>query len=78
MIDRRPRPHRWRMGDHDIMRGMAVDYRREAEVVADPARRHHLVGLAEYCQKMAAAMERLGKKGAALGGLNRRPGAAAE
>ena len=61
------------MGDDDIMRGMALDYRREAESVADPARRDHLVRLAEYCQKMAAAIERLGKKGAGLGGLNRRP-----
>jgi len=53
---------------------MAGDYRREAENVADPARRDHLVRLAEYCQKMAAAMERLRKNGASLGGLNRRPG----
>jgi len=53
---------------------MAGDYRREAESVADPARRDHLVRLAEYCQKMAAAMERLRKNGASLGGLNRRPG----
>ena len=61
------------MGDDDIMRGMALDYRREAECVADPARRDHLVRLAEYCQKMASAIERLGKKSAVLGGLDRRP-----
>jgi hypothetical protein len=62
------------MGDDDIMRGMAIDYRREADAIVDPARRDHLVRLAEYCREMAAAMERLGEKGAALGGLNRRPG----
>jgi hypothetical protein len=61
------------MGDDDIMRGMALDYRRDAESVADPARRDHLIQRAEYCQKMATAMERLGKKGGVLGGLNRRP-----
>jgi hypothetical protein len=62
------------MGDHEIMRSMAVDYRREAEGVADPARRDHLVGLAEYCQKMAAAMERVGTKGSGRGGPKPRPG----
>jgi len=52
------------MGDHEIMRSMAVDYRRAAEDAADPERRDHLVGLAEYCQKMAVAMERSGAAGA--------------
>jgi hypothetical protein len=52
------------MGDHEIMRSMAVDYRRAAEDAADPERRDRLVGLAEYCQKMAAAMERFGATGA--------------
>jgi hypothetical protein len=61
------------MGDHEIMRSMAVDYRREAEGIADPARRHRLVDLAEYCQKMAAAMERLGERGAGRAGLKQRP-----
>lgn len=51
------------MGDHEIMRSMAVDYRRAAEDSADPDRRHRLAGLAEYCHKMAVAMERMGSKG---------------
>lgn len=51
------------MGDHEIMRSMAVDYRRAAEDAADPERRDRLAGLAEYCQKMAVAMERCGATG---------------
>ena len=51
------------MGDHEIMRSMAVDYRRAAEDAADPERRERLAGLAEYCQKMAVAMERFGATG---------------
>ena len=52
------------MGDHEIMRSMAVDYRRAAEGADDPERRDRLAGLAEYCQKMALAMERVGATGA--------------
>jgi hypothetical protein len=52
------------MGDHEIMRSMAVDYQRAAEGAADPERRDRLAGLAEYCQKMAVAMERFGGAGA--------------
>jgi hypothetical protein len=51
------------MGDHEIMRSMAIDYRRAAEGAADPDRRHRLAGLAEYCRKMAVAMEQMGSKG---------------
>ena len=56
------------MSDHEIMRSMAVDYRRAAEGAADPERRDRLAGLAEYCQKMAAAMERVGATGAGHAG----------
>ena len=59
------------MGDHEIMRSMAVDYRRAAEGAADPERRDRLAGLAEYCQKMAAAMERFGTTGAGHTGAKR-------
>jgi hypothetical protein len=52
--------------DHEIMRSMAVDYRRAAEGAADPERRDRLAGLAEYCQKMA--MERFGATGAGHAG----------
>lgn len=52
------------MGDHEIMRSMAIDYRRAAEDAADPERRDRLAGLADYCQKMAVAMERFGGTGA--------------
>ena len=55
------------MGDHEIMRSMAVDYRRAAEDAADPERRDRLAGLAEYCQKMALAMERVGGPGPQAG-----------
>jgi hypothetical protein len=47
------------MADHDVMRGMACEYRSKAEIAADPARRDLLIELAAYCEKMAAAMERL-------------------
>ena len=59
------------MGDHEIMRSMAVDYRRAAEGAADPDRRDRLAGLAEYCQKMAVAMERFGTTGAGQAGTKR-------
>jgi hypothetical protein len=54
------------MDDHEIMRSMAVDYRREAEGAVDPARRDRLVSHADYCQRMAVAMER-NTAGAAAG-----------
>jgi hypothetical protein len=50
------------MADHDVMRGMAWDYREQAQTAADPARRDLLIELAAYCEKMAAAMERLVRK----------------
>ena len=56
------------MGDHEIMRSMAVDYQRAAESAADPERRDRLAGLAEYCQKMAVAMERFGATGGGRAG----------
>jgi hypothetical protein len=56
------------MGDHEIMLSMASDYRRAAEGAADPERRDRLVGLAEYCQKMAVAMERFGATSARQAG----------
>ncbi|HEX5231818.1 MAG TPA: hypothetical protein VFW56_06260 [Bradyrhizobium sp.] len=59
------------MGDHEIMRSMAVDYRRAAEDAADPERRDRLAGLAEYCQKMAVAMERCGATGPRHAGAKR-------
>lgn len=50
------------MADHDIMRGMAHDYRRRAQVAQDPARRETLKELAVYCEKMAVAMEEIATK----------------
>jgi hypothetical protein len=47
------------MADHDVMRGMACEYRHKAEIADDPARRDLLMELATYCEKMARAMERL-------------------
>ena len=47
------------MADHDVMRGMACEYRHKAETADDPARRDLLMELAAYCEKMARAMERL-------------------
>ncbi len=45
------------MADHDVMRGMACEYRQKAEIADDPARRNLLIELATYCEKMAVAME---------------------
>jgi hypothetical protein len=50
------------MADHDVMRGMACEYREKAQTAADPARRNLLIELATYCEKMAVAMERLVQK----------------
>lgn len=47
------------MADHDVMRGMACEYRYKAETANDPGRRDLLMELAAYCEKMARAMERL-------------------
>jgi hypothetical protein len=58
-------------GEHEIMRSMAVDYRRAAEDATDPERRDRLVGLTEYCQEMAVAMERCGAPRPRHAGANR-------
>ncbi|HEV2550574.1 MAG TPA: hypothetical protein VGU20_24890 [Stellaceae bacterium] len=50
------------MADHDVMRGMACEYRHKTETADDPARRDLLIELAAYCEKMARAMERLVEK----------------
>jgi hypothetical protein len=46
------------MSDHHIMRGMALDFRHQAERVSDPERRALLLELSDYCQRMALAMQR--------------------
>ena len=45
------------MEDHQIMRSMAAEYRQQAELAEHPGRRARLRGFAEYCERMAAAME---------------------
>lgn len=40
------------------MRGMALDFRHQAERVADPERRALLLELSDYCQRMALVMQR--------------------
>ena len=44
---------------HEIMRGKALEYRYRAEAAASPVRRSALIRLANYCEKRAAAMERI-------------------
>lgn len=46
------------MSDHHIMSGMAMDFRRQAELAEDPARRAFLLELSDYCRRMALAMQR--------------------
>lgn len=50
------------MEDHQIMRSMAAEYRAQAELASHPARRARLRGFAEYCERMAAAMESRAQK----------------
>jgi hypothetical protein len=57
------------VADHEIMRGKAFEYRHRAEAAASPVRRTALIRLANYCEKMALAMERV---------MIRRAGAGAE
>ena len=45
--------------DARIMRSMAADYRHQAEGTTDPALRRQLAEMAAYCDKMAAAIEKL-------------------
>jgi len=52
------------MSDHHIMRGMALDFRHQAERVSDPDRRALLLELSDYCQRMALAMQRRLTQGA--------------
>jgi hypothetical protein len=48
--------------DARIMRSMAVDYRQQAEGAKDPGLRRQLAEMAVYCDKMAAAIEKLKAK----------------
>ena len=45
------------MKDAAIMRGMALDYRRQAESTEDAGGRRRFAEWAAYCERMAAAME---------------------
>ena len=49
------------MSEDGTMRGIAADYRRQAEATADPAQRIRLKVLANCCEKMAVALARLAK-----------------
>jgi hypothetical protein len=46
------------MSDREGLLQMAVDYRRRAEVMESPEQRARCLALAEYCDQMAAAIER--------------------
>jgi hypothetical protein len=48
--------------DARIMRGMAADYRHQAEGTKDPGLRRQLAEMAVYCEKMADAIEKLKAK----------------
>jgi hypothetical protein len=48
--------------DARIMRSMAADYRQQAEGTKDPGLRRQLAEMAVYCEKMAAAIEKLKAK----------------
>jgi hypothetical protein len=45
------------MKDAAIMRGMALDYRRQAESAEDAGWRRRFTEWAVYCERMAIAME---------------------
>ena len=45
------------MKDAAIMRGMALDYRRQAEHAEDAGWRRRFAEWAAYCERMAIAME---------------------
>jgi hypothetical protein len=45
------------MKDAAIMRGMAVDYRHQAESADDVVRRRRFAEWAAYCERTAIAME---------------------
>lgn len=47
------------VADHEIMKGKALEYRYRAEATESPVRRAALIRLANYCEKMACAMERV-------------------
>jgi hypothetical protein len=49
------------MADQGTMRGIAAEYRRQAASADDPAHRIRLIVLANCCDKMAAALTRLGR-----------------
>lgn len=51
------------MSNHGTMRGIAAEYRRQAAAAHNPAHRIRLTVLANYCDKMAIALTRLGKTG---------------
>jgi hypothetical protein len=57
------------MEDHQIMRRMAVEYREQAEHAEHPARRARLRGFAEYCERMAVAMEARARENKSKDGL---------
>lgn len=48
--------------DARIMRSMAADYRQQADGTKDPGLRRQFAELAVYCDKMAAAIEKLKAK----------------
>jgi len=48
--------------DARIMRGMAADYRQQAASTKDPDVRRRFGEMAVYCDKMAAAIEKLKAK----------------
>lgn len=56
--------------DARIMRGMAADYRQQAEGAEDPGLRRQLTEMATYCDKMAAAIEKLKAKEKEIRGKN--------